>query len=138
MLKTILLVGSLTACIAHPPPPKDGATCKALALSGGGSKGSYEAGVLYGLVMNDADKTKYAYDVVTGVSAGAINTGAISIFKPGDEVNMVQFLSDTWAGINDKNVYEQWSPFGIITGLFSESGIFNDQPLVDFLKSVFE
>jgi len=51
---------------------------------------------------------------------------------------MVQFLSDTWAGINDKNVYEQWSPFGIITGLFSESGIFNDQPLVDFLKSVFE
>ena len=43
-------------------------------MSGGGSKGSYEAGVLYGLVNNDPDKTKYAYDVVTGVSAGSINT----------------------------------------------------------------
>jgi len=26
--------------------------CYALSMSGGGSKGSYEAGVLYGLVMN--------------------------------------------------------------------------------------
>lgn len=67
-------------------------------MSGGGSKGAFEAGVLYGLVMNDQNKTKYEYDVVTGVSAGSINTGAVSLFKPGDEVNMVQFLSDTWAG----------------------------------------
>ena len=48
----------------------------ALALSGGGAKGSYEAGALWGLVMNNDNKTKFAYDVVTGVSAGAINTSA--------------------------------------------------------------
>jgi predicted acylesterase/phospholipase RssA len=64
-------------------------SCKALAMSGGGSKGSYEAGVLYGLVTNDPDKTNYAYDVVTGVSAGSINTVAVSLFAPGDETNMV-------------------------------------------------
>jgi len=63
-------------------------SCRALAMSGGGSKGSYEAGVLYGLVNNDPDKSKYAYDVVTGVSAGSINSIAVSLFAPGDETNM--------------------------------------------------
>jgi predicted acylesterase/phospholipase RssA len=113
-------------------------SCKALAMSGGGSKGSFEAGALWGLIKNDNDTGKYAYDVVTGVSAGAINTGAISLFAPGDEVNMVTFLSDTWASINNADVYKQWSPLGILTGLFSESGIFDDSPLVAFLKSIFE
>lgn len=88
--------------------------------------------------MNDQNKTKYAYDVVTGVSAGAINTGAISIFKPGDEVSLVKFLSDTWAGINDGNVFKQWSPLGVVTGLFYRSGVLDNQPLADFLNSVFE
>merc|ERR1712086_476938 len=83
--------------------PKD-KSCLALALSGGGAKGSYEAGALYGLVNAGKDKS-FAYDVVTGVSAGAINTGAISLFAPGDEKALVQFLSDTWAGINDGNIF---------------------------------
>jgi len=52
-------------------------------MSGGGSKGAYEAGVLYGLITTDTDKAKYEYDVVTGVSAGAINTGAVSVFGKG-------------------------------------------------------
>ena len=64
-------------------------SCKAIAMSGGGSKGSYEAGVLYGLVNNDPDKSKFAYDVVTGVSAGSINSVGVSMFAPGDETNMV-------------------------------------------------
>lgn len=52
-------------------------------MSGGGSKGAYEAGALYGLINTDTDKAKYEYDVVTGVSAGAINTGAVSVFGKG-------------------------------------------------------
>jgi len=67
--------------------------CYALALSGGGSKGAYEAGVLHGMYHSAQDKSKYQYDVVTGVSAGAINTGAISLFAPGDEENMLEYLS---------------------------------------------
>ena len=76
--------------------------------------------------MNDKDKSKYAYDVVTGVSAGAINTGAIALFKPGDEVSLVQFLSDTWAGIKDSNVFKNWLPAGILTGLLKESGVLDN------------
>ena len=62
-------------------------SCKALVMSGGGAWGSYEAGVLYGLIQNSEDKEKFAYDVVTGVSIGSINTAAISVFKVGDETN---------------------------------------------------
>ena len=70
--------------------------CKALAMSGGGAKGSYEAGALWGLYYTDTDKSKYQYDVVTGVSAGAINTAAVSLFAPGDEENMLNFLTEQW------------------------------------------
>jgi len=64
-------------------------------MSGGGAKGAYEAGALWGLYFNDdkAPKDKYAYDVVTGVSAGAINTAASSVFAPDDVETFVSFLS---------------------------------------------
>ena len=89
MIKSIILA-SLAVSVSAEGNHKTNSTksCKALAMSGGGSKGSYEAGVLYGLVNNDPDKTNYAYDVVTGVSAGSINTVAVSLFAPGDELNM--------------------------------------------------
>jgi predicted acylesterase/phospholipase RssA len=74
----------------------DAKKCIALAMSGGGVKGAYEAGALYGMVHEAADKTQFEYDVVTGVSAGAINTAGVSLFKKGDEVNMVNILSERW------------------------------------------
>ena len=46
-----------------------------------------------------------AYDVITGVSAGAMNTAAVILFAPGDEGNMVEFLSNIWQNIVDKNIY---------------------------------
>lgn len=50
--------------------------CKALILSGGGNNGSWEIGVLYGMIMN-GDPTDFDFDVFTGISAGAINTGGL-------------------------------------------------------------
>lgn len=105
-------------------------------MSGGGSKGSYEAGVLYGIINNDPDKTKYAYDVVTGVSAGSINTVAVALFAPGDEANMTQFMSDTWASLGEKNVFTNWKPLGIITGITDKSGVFDNGPLTTTLQSI--
>jgi len=69
--------------------------CNALALSGGGANGAWEAGVIWGLMHSDQAKD-FRYDVVAGVSAGAINTSVISMFTPNDGVAMSEFLSDTW------------------------------------------
>jgi len=55
--------------------------CRALVLSGGAVNGAWEAGILYGLV-NYGDPTDFAYDVTTGISAGAINTAGLAGFAP--------------------------------------------------------
>ena len=47
--------------------------CRALVLSGGGARGAYEAGVVWGLT-HYGDPSDYYWDVHTGVSAGSINT----------------------------------------------------------------
>ena len=67
--------------------------CRALVLSGGGNNGSWEVGVLYGLV-NNGTASDYAYDVVTGVSAGSINTIAMAGWEVGNEKAMADWLSD--------------------------------------------
>jgi predicted acylesterase/phospholipase RssA len=45
--------------------------CYALALSGGGSHGCYETGVIWGL-LHYGDPDNYRWDVISGVSAGSI------------------------------------------------------------------
>ena len=67
-------------------------------MSGGGSMGAFEIGALWGLYFNDDNKTaaKYSYDIITGVSAGALNTFALSLFEQGDEENAIKFLSEQW------------------------------------------
>ena len=57
--------------------------CRALAMSGGGSRGAYEAGVLYGMYHTLNDKSDMEYDVVSGVSAGSINTLFAATFPKG-------------------------------------------------------
>ena len=58
--------------------------CRGLVLSGGGNNGSWEAGVLYGLV-NNGDPADFEWDVVSGVSAGSINTLAVAGYPLGQE-----------------------------------------------------
>lgn len=61
-------------------------------MGGGGSKGAWESGVLWGLyyaAKEDGNKHKYQYDVVSGVSTGSVNSGEISFFEKGKEEEML-------------------------------------------------
>lgn len=109
-------------------------SCHALVLSGGGNKGAYEAGAVYGLAhsLPGADVT---WDVVSGVSAGALNAGGISIFAVGDELNMADWLVNLWETCETKDIWVEWSE-GLLWGLFNESGIFDDTPLFNLLTSI--
>ena len=62
-------------------------TCRALALSGGGSNGAWEGGVLRGFLEN-GNASDFEWEVVTGVSAGSINALAISGWEVGQELEM--------------------------------------------------
>lgn len=73
--------------------------CRAISFEGnhqsdvvaGGVKGAYEIGALKALIDNLPAKD-VAYDVVSGVSVGSINSAGMSIFKKGDEKNAIDFL----------------------------------------------
>jgi predicted acylesterase/phospholipase RssA len=108
-------------------------------MAGGGSKGAYEAGALYGMLrsQNDSKTTKFAYDVVTGVSIGAINTAGVSLWKPGSEWDMVDWLSDTWANMASNKVFVDWHPLGIVTGLLKKSGIFDTSAGIKTIAGIF-
>ena len=106
-------------------------TCRALALSGGGSNGAWETGVLWGFVHygNPAD---FTYDVVTGVSAGSINTSALAGWTPGTEVEASEWLSDLWKNLTTPDVWKEW-PWGLTEGLLTERGIVDNSPLLAYL-----
>jgi hypothetical protein len=87
--------------------------CRALAMSGGANHGAWEVGVMWGLVHygNPAD---FAWDVVSGVSAGSINAAATSVFEVGDEVAMTEFLSDAWANLKSHDIWKTYDDVNIV------------------------
>jgi len=67
-------------------------------MSGGGSRGAFEAGALWGMYYAKENVgNNFDYDVMTGVSAGAINSFAFSLFDKSDTAHALQVISDTWA-----------------------------------------
>jgi predicted acylesterase/phospholipase RssA len=87
----ILLLLTISLSTAKSPDGK----CRALALRGGGSKGSYEVGFLKAMTKY-LDPIEYHYDVVVGVSVGAINAALLAIYEPGQEKAAVNELEDLW------------------------------------------
>lgn len=121
------------SCFASKAETQD--RCYVLALEGGGDKGAYQAGALKGLVDNDPE-TKW--DVVTGISAGALNAASISIFAVGDEKSAIDFTLNRWRNIKGKgDIYQNWW-LGPLEGLFFKTGIYDTTPLDTFLHGIMD
>ena len=82
---------------------KDG-KCRALVLSGGSNNGAWETGVIWGLT-HYGNPEDFAWDTVSGVSAGAINTGGIATWPTGTEVEMTEWLSGKWETMTNDAVW---------------------------------
>ena len=83
-------------------------TCRALVLSGGGNNGSWQAGVIWGFI-NYGNPEDFAYDVITGVSAGSINTLALSGWEKGTEVELAQWISDLWKDLETSDIWQSYN-----------------------------
>lgn len=94
-----MLVGTVTSVQAT-----SSNTCKALCLSGGANKGAYEAGLLWQLMHSDKAEDYY-YDVVTGVSAGAINAAAVAVWPKEKSKEMTEWIADLWKNLKTSDVY---------------------------------
>lgn len=109
--------------------------CRALALSGGGDKGAYEAAVYVGLV-NVLPPEEVAYDVVVGVSAGSLNTLGLSAFDRLDVVGASDFIFALWNSIPNYKAFGMW-PGGIVDGIFFRKGIFDISPGIQWVSENF-
>lgn len=73
----------------------------AIVLSGGGARAAYQAGVLRAVVREIPD---LKFDIITGVSAGAINAIFLAS-RPGPMRDTVQDLYELWAGLRLEDVF---------------------------------
>ena len=92
------LISVVTALLGNAVFVKAGKTCHALVMSGGGSNGAWEAGVIWGLV-HYGNPDDFKWDVVSGVSAGSINSIGIGVWAPGEEVQGSEELVKIWGSL---------------------------------------
>eukprot|EP00747_Dinoflagellata_sp_TGD_P162792 gnl/TRDRNA2_/TRDRNA2_180775_c0_seq1.p1 gnl/TRDRNA2_/TRDRNA2_180775_c0~~gnl/TRDRNA2_/TRDRNA2_180775_c0_seq1.p1 ORF type:complete len:326 (-),score=41.74 gnl/TRDRNA2_/TRDRNA2_180775_c0_seq1:21-950(-) len=105
-----------------------GRKCYGMALSGGADKGSWEAGVVSGLVKR-LPAPERRWEIVTGVSAGSVVASAMGLYAVGDEVNMSNFIIDTMLNFTKDGVYRDW-PGGVALA----RGLFDSSPLYDSIS----
>ena len=102
---------------------------KSLVLSGGASKGGYQAGALKYLM----GELKIKYDIVCGISVGAINAAHISAYPHGEEEQCAQDLIKLWTELEQEDVYVSWKPFGRLH-FFWTGSLYDSRPLIKLIK----
>ena len=75
--------------------------CKVLSLSGGGSYGAFEMGIVSKLI----DSKNGSWDLITGVSAGSINAGFLSTIDKNNESNYTNIIKELWFSTSNSQVY---------------------------------
>jgi predicted acylesterase/phospholipase RssA len=108
--------------------------CRALVLSGGANNGVWESGVIWGLV-HYGDPTDYKWDVVSGVSAGAINSAGIALWELGTEVEMSEWLSTTYEYITTEDIWTM-QPGGPVYNLFNGPSLADDTPALNTITQI--
>ena len=94
-----------------------------LSFSGGGSLGAVEIGILKKLVEIEPEME---FDLYTGVSAGAINSGMLSYFqRPKDGVLLGEKI---YENLKNHHVYEMFPSTGL--------SLLNTRPLFRTLSSI--
>lgn len=130
ILRCLMILASFTtACGLSAIKPTDinSPICNVLALSGGGSFGATQMGVLNGLY--DTKRIPESFDIITGVSAGGLNAGFLSYFNNvGDALIPIQNI---YANITTPDVYTL-----DIFGILSEYSIYSTGPLESTLAEV--
>lgn len=78
--------------------------CLALVLSGGGARGAYQAGVLKGIsnIAHALGMTN-PFDIISGVSAGAINGACVA--SAGPKSDCAEHLSQFWNTVKTENIF---------------------------------
>lgn len=111
----------------------------ALILSGGGARGAYQVGVLKGLAEILPEKKISPFKIISGVSAGAINSAKLAC-DIDSFANAVEKLVFLWSQITTDQVFKMdflsMNKFslGFLGGQKKMDSLLDTSPLLDLLK----
>lgn len=108
----------------------------AISLSGGGSHGAYQAGVLFGLSQNRVLTPK----IFGGTSVGALNTALLA--SRADLRSAALELRKVWMDLAESDVFRPWwprwlGPLRYLPAIWEGSAL-NTKPLRDLLAALYE
>jgi NTE family protein len=102
---------------------------KSLVLSGGSEKGAHEIGAIRYLVGT----RNIQYDVMTGVSVGAIAASFLAQYTNEQSIEAISKLVELWTGLTNDKIYKDWFPFKGWHSLWRQS-YFNSAPLMHLIR----
>lgn len=108
-------------------------TRRALVLSAGSAKGAYQVGVLRKWLYEDEQD----YNILCGVSVGAINVLQLGLTQFGNPRESYQLLYNKWKNVSKENIYRDWEPFGKLSALWRQA-VYDCSPLHDLIRQDFD
>ena len=114
----IILVSSLIV--------EGGKKCYGINFEGGGTHGTYEAGAMMA-ITEFMPAELIEYDIITGISIGAINTCTCAEFPKGEERAMAQHMLSFWNGITGQDMMCPPWRGGTLYSLFFRPSLYNNQ-----------
>jgi NTE family protein len=102
---------------------------RALVLSGGGCKGAFEVGALKKWMHEDGTD----YEILTGISVGAINSTYLAQFPVGQGKQAWEVLKSLWDQVTPAKVKKNWIPLWVIESLWKQS-VYNSAPLQQWIR----
>lgn len=104
---------------------------RALVLSGGGSRGAFQIGVLKRW-MGDLEQD---YDIMCGVSVGALNVAGLVHTPFGQPRKAIEWMEQFWLTkvTGTDAIYKRWFPFGRLHSLWKRS-VYDSSPLINLVK----
>lgn len=104
---------------------------RALVLSGGGTKGAFQCGVLdYIISLQNLN-----YNILCGTSVGALNCAFLGMYNNKSEG--IKDLLAIWKNLKTENILKRHFPFGRLHGLWKPN-LYNSTPLKNKLNNLLD
>lgn len=78
------------------------------------------------------------YDVISGVSVGAINAVGFSLFAKGEEKEMSKFMTGLWTNLTNGDIWRMWPQAGWdpTYGIRDSPGYLDNSPLISLMENL--
>lgn len=112
---------------------------RALVLSGGGAKGAFQVGALEH-ILGDLE---VQYDIIAGISVGALNGSYLSQFKTGEEKQSIKGLVEVWDRVNDARIFKPNYPvlgkgFSMAYSVIATNSLYDSSPVIELVESLLD